>query len=64
MDEFSEVLRKISDLYGRRDNLTDEEKILTEVLFNLLTKPERGYNYDTYYHRRKGFIENNKNKSK
>ena len=63
-DEFSDVLRKVSELYSNRNELSDDEKVLTEILFNMLTKPERGYNYDTYYHRRIGFIENNKNKKK
>ena len=63
-DEFSDILRNISELYSRRSDLTDNEKILTEILYNILTKPERGYNYDTYYHRRMGFIKNNKKENK
>ena len=38
-DEFSDVLRKISELYSNRNELSDEDKVLTEILYNKLTKP-------------------------
>ena len=49
-------------LVEEQGELTDEEKTLSEILWNIIKHPERGYDYDTHYHRRLGYIKGNKNK--
>jgi len=42
--------------------LTDKEKVIMEIIYNIIKNPERGYDYEVHFHRRLGFIQNNKNK--
>lgn len=72
LDEYKEIIDYVKNLerkadkenpFNRGEELTDDEKIISEILYNITTKPERGYDYNTYYHRRKGFVSLNKNKA-
>jgi hypothetical protein len=62
-DEYDYILMKINELklFSDAGNISDEEKALSEVLYMIMLKPDKGLDYDTHYHRRLGFIKANKN---
>jgi len=64
-DEYDEIINFIMELKGASDTgvITDEEKVLSEILLQIVNHPfDRNLDYETSYHRRLGFIRNNKDK--
>jgi len=63
--EYDEILLFIKDLMRKFNEgvITDEEKILSEVLYSIVKNPyNRNLDYDMFYHRRLGFVKANKDK--
>ena len=61
-EEYNQIKRFISDLDEKSidHTITDEEKILSEVLYMILTKKKDDLNYEDYYNKRLITIKENK----
>ena len=66
LEEYNQMIDFINDLRekSKDDTITREEKILSEVLYMIITKEKDNLDYNTYYHRRLGYIKPNELKSK
>jgi len=61
-EEYNEINDFISNLIKKSKDhtITDEEKVLSEVFYMMVTKEKDNLDYDTYYHKRLSFINENK----
>lgn len=64
-EEYDKIISFVQDLQ-RKENIkeiTDEEKVLSEVLLQLINHPfDRSLDFEIGYHRRLGFVKGNKDK--
>ena len=60
--EYNQVIDFVGNLREKTkdDTITDEERVLSEVLHMIVTKSKNDLDYNTYYHRRLGYIQSNK----
>lgn len=64
-EEYNYVISFISELKNKNEDniITDKEKVLSEILLQIVEHPfDRNLDFETTFHRRLGFIKNNKNK--
>lgn len=72
-EEYDQIIKFVKDLdrksdienpWNRGETLSDEEKVISEILL-MITKNYKNetFDFNTYYHRRLGFIKANKNKN-
>lgn len=61
-EKYNEIKDFISDLLQKSKNrtITDEEKVLSEIFYMMVTKEKDNLDYDTYYHKKLAFIKGNK----
>ena len=61
-EKYNEIKDFISNLVQKLKihTITDEEKVLSEIFYMMVTKEKDNLDYDTYYHDRLSFIKENK----
>lgn len=60
--EYDRLINKLTTIYNKftSHTATDKEKIVLEIINTILTTDNENYNFETYFHRRLGYIKNKK----